>query len=184
MSRHREVQSTLITAAMVASVALTVVLVWYLSVYVYQLPKILLPTPDRVVAAAWGSRAGLASGTLVTGLTALTSLICAVGIGVSVAIFFSQSRLLKRAFFPYVIFFQTVPIVAIAPLLIIWSGYTIRTSVIATIIVCIFPIINNVATGLISASRQHDELFALYGASRWKRLTRLQMPTAVKSLVV
>ncbi|CAN0474709.1 unnamed protein product, partial [Hapterophycus canaliculatus] len=79
---------------------------------------------------------------------------------------------------------QTVPIVAIAPLLIIWSGYEFKTAVIATVIICLFPIVNNVTTGLTSARVEHRELFQLYGASRWQSLWRLQIPTAIPYLIL
>lgn len=88
------------------------------------------------------------------------------------------------AFFPYVILLQTVPIVAIAPLLIIWSGYTFRTVVIVTVIVCLFPIVNGVTTGLLAIDRETADLFRLYGAGRWRTLKSLQIPSAVGHVVL
>jgi NitT/TauT family transport system permease protein len=83
-----------------------------------------------------------------------------------------------------VILLQTVPIVAVAPLLIIWSGYTFRTVVIVTVIVCLFPIVNSVTAGLLAIDRDTSDLFRLYGASRMKRLTRLQIPSAIGQLML
>ena len=79
---------------------------------------------------------------------------------------------------------RQVPIVAITPLLIIWSGYQFRTVVIVTVIICLFPIVNSVTAGLMAIDRQLADLFTLYGASRVKRLIRLQVPTAVPFLVL
>lgn len=173
-----------LSAASVASVAVMGLLIWHFCVGWFDLPRILLPTPWQVATAGWQRRAELISAGWVTLYTASVSLIVAIVIGSAISIVFSQSRLLKRAFFPYVVFLQTVPIVAIAPLLIIWSGYEFRTAVIATVIICLFPIVNNVTTGLISVRSEHRELFQLYGASRLQTLFRLQIPAAVPYLML
>ena len=82
------------------------------------------------------------------------------------------------------ILLQTVPIVAVAPLLIIWSGYTFRTVVIVTVIVCLFPIVNGVTAGLLAIDRDMSDLFRLYGADRRMRLSRLQIPSAIRDLML
>ena len=113
----------------------------------------------------------------------------ALGLGVStilgsfVAILFSQSAWIRTALYPYVIFLQTVPIVAIAPLLIVWSGAEFRTVVLVSCIISIFPIISNVTSGLLSIDQNHLDLFRLQGASRWQTLVKLRVPSAVGSLV-
>ncbi|MFG0286805.1 MAG: ABC transporter permease [Rhodopirellula sp. JB044] len=168
----------------VSVVAILGLVLWHTSVYLFELPKILLPTPWQVAQAAWQHRMELGMASGVTFITAAISLLVAILIGGILSIIFSQSRLLRRAFFPYVVFLQTVPIVAIAPLLIIWSGYEFRTAVIATVIICLFPIVNNITTGLESSRPEHIDLFRLYGASRWQRLLRLQIPTSIRYLLL
>lgn len=177
-------RETSVSAASVVAVAVVFGVAWHVAVKAFGLPRILLPTPGEVAVAAWEHRGALIRGTCVTGAAASISLLAAVVTGTAISIVFSQSAMIRRAFFPYVVFLQTVPIVAIAPLLIIWSGYEFRTTVIATVIICLFPIINNVTTGLAAASKEHDELFRLYGAGRAMRLVRLQLPTAVPYLVL
>ena len=157
---------------------------WSVVVRVFQLPPALLPLPRSVFEAAIEYRMELTRGFLSTGLASLAGLLCAVTVGCLIGVAFSQSRRIRLAFFPYVIFLQTVPIVAIAPLLIIWSGYEFRTVVIVTVIVCLFPIVNNVTAGLTSVERSLADLFHLYGATRGQRLLRLQVPTAVSFLVI
>jgi len=174
----------MISVASVLGVAVLAVVIWHLSVRFFSLPKILLPTPWEVLSAGWERRAELIAASAVTFMTAGVSLLTAIGIGGAMSIVFSQSRILRRAFFPYVVFLQTVPIVAIAPLLIIWSGYEFRTAVIATVIICLFPIVNNLTMGLGAARSEHRDLFRLYGASRWQTLIRLQIPTAVAFLLL
>ncbi len=177
-------ESMVAAACWIVAVAGVGVAVWYAIIRVFGLSKLLLPTPDQVVAAAVEHRGELWQGACATALAALIGLICAVAVGFVVAIVFSLSRKIRMAFFPYVIFLQTVPVVAIAPLLIIWSGYQFRTVVIITVIICLFPIINNVTSGLLAADRELVDLFRLYGASQRKRMFRLQIPGAMPHLLV
>ena len=180
----RGATSILASVFWIVSVAAVGIAVWYAVIRIFGLSKLLLPTPWQVVVAAGGHRGELWQGTCATALAAMIGLICAVAIGFLIAILFSLSRKIRMAFFPYVIFLQTVPIVAIAPLLIIWSGYQFRTVVIITVIICLFPIINNVTAGLLAADRELVDLFRLYGASPRKRLLRLQIPGAIPHLMV
>ena len=176
VKRERMWREGLLSPLLVGTVAICGLAVWEFIVWQFELPKALLPTPRQCLAAAIQQRDALWCGTLSTGAAAIVGLLSAM--------VFSQSRKLRLAFFPYVILLQTVPIVAIAPLLIIWSGYTFRSVVIVTVIVCLFPIVNGVTTGLLAIDRDTADLFRLYGAGRWKRLKSLQIPSAVGHLVL
>lgn len=167
-----------------AIIFLAVVGAWHLIVVVAKIPKIVLPTPYVVGQSAWEFRKELLLGAWVTGKAAAIGLLASVVLGSMIAVLFSQSRWLRLGFYPYVIFLQTVPIVAIAPLLIIWSGSNFRTIVLITTIISIFPIIANVTAGLLSIDRNSLELFQMYRAGRWKTLLRLRVPTAVAHLMV
>lgn len=184
VARQKVVRDTIVSAFLVAAVAIVGLLVWEWVVWQFQLPKALLPTPRQCLTAAIEERVALSRGVLSTGVAAISGLLAAVLIGSVLAMVFSLSRKLRLALFPYVIFLQTVPIVAIAPLLIIWSGYTFRTVVIVTIIVCLFPIVNGVTTGLLAIDRDTADLFRLYRAGRWKTLQSLQIPSAIGHLVL
>ena len=184
MEKQRGLTDYLFSAMMVVGVAMLGCLVWEWVVWGFDLPKALLPTPRQCWSAVMENREALLSGILGTGMAAVSGLLAAVLTGSLLSIVFSQSKKLRLALFPYVILLQTVPIVAIAPLLIIWSGYTFRTVVIVTVIVCLFPIVNSVTAGLMSCSREASDLFRLYGASRWQRLRRLQIPSAIPHLMV
>ncbi len=168
----------------VVAVAGAALLIWMLVLRVFELPPILLPSPMRVLQAAIRERDTLARGMFSTGIAAVAGLSMALLLGSLVSILFSQSRIIRRAFFPYVIFLQTVPIVAIAPLLITWSGYRFRTVVMVTVIISLFPIINNVTAGLTTIERELADLFRIYGAGRIKRLWKLQIPLAIPYLVL
>ena len=169
---------------LVLTVAILGLAVWEAVVWGGGLPKALLPTPRQCWAAAVVEREALLRGLFSTGVAAISGLASAVVIGCSLAIVFSQSRRIRLAFFPYVILLQTVPIVAIAPLLIIWSGYTFRTVVMVTVIVCLFPIVNSATSGLLATNPDSLDLFRMYGAGRWKRLWRLQIPSSIQNLMV
>jgi NitT/TauT family transport system permease protein len=106
-----------------------------------------------------------------------------LAVGVLIAVVFSQSAIVRRSFFPYAIFFQTVPIEAIAPLIVLWSGTGFRSVVLVAFIVSVFPIITNATAGLTSIDPDLLDLFRLHGASRWQTLVKLRFPGAVPSTV-
>jgi len=168
----------------VVLVAVATLLLWHLVAWGMDLPRALLPKPIQVWEAARENRDALTKAFFSTGLAAVSGLLAAIATGSLISVAFSQSKRIRLAFFPYVIFLQTVPVVAITPLLIIWSGYRLRTVIIVTVIVCLFPIINNVTAGLTAVDRQWSDLFSLYGSGRGKRLARLQIPAAVPYLVL
>lgn len=178
------VRETSISVVLIAGVAILVIAIWQWIVARSGLPKMLLPSPLDVLKTAWLEQQTLLSCSLVTATTAIVSLLSALVIGGALSILFSQSVAIRRAVFPYVVFLQTVPIVAIAPLLVTWSGYNFRSAVIATVIICLFPIINNTTTGLLSMRREHEELFRLYGANRLQSMLWLQIPGAIPAIVL
>jgi NitT/TauT family transport system permease protein len=161
-----------------------VILVWQACISIFKIHPILLPSPIAVGQALWTQRAVLVRATLVTGAAALVGLLSSIVVGAMVAVLFSQSAKLRSALYPYVIFLQTVPIVAIAPLLIIWSGNNFRTIVLVSVIISIFPIVSNTTAGLMSINENLRDLFRLNGATRWQTLVKLRIPAAVSHLVL
>jgi NitT/TauT family transport system permease protein len=111
-------------------------------------------------------------------------LLASAVIGSAIAIVFSQSRVVRISFYPYVLFLQTVPIVAIAPLLILWFGNEFKTVVLVSCIISIFPVISNVTSGLISVNENLRDLFRMQSASRLQVLLKLSIPSAVPQLVL
>ncbi|MFM8269344.1 MAG: ABC transporter permease, partial [Pseudomonadota bacterium] len=100
-------------------------------------------------------------------------------IGISSAIILFTSETVLFAFYPYTIFFQTVPIIAIAPLLVIWFGYGIPAVVASGFIVSVFPVIASTLTGLLSADPALRDLFRLYQATRWQAMRKLYLPSSL-----
>jgi NitT/TauT family transport system permease protein len=144
---------------------------------------LILPRPSAVFAAA-ASEAGPLLGALgATTRAVLAGLLLSSTIGVAAAVALASSPWMKRAFYPYAIFFQIVPIVAIAPLLVIWFGYGPRAVVAAAAVVSVFPVIANTLAGLLSVDPALADLFRLHGASRLATLWKLRLPWALPYLL-
>ena len=173
----------LLQAVPVALVAAIAILVWQVVVVSTGIEPILLPSPGQVIDAVRQHSEALQRGFFVTASTALAGLVLSVVLGGLVAILFSQARMLRSALYPYAIFLQTVPIVAIAPLLITWSGYQQRTVILVVMIISLFPVVSNVTEGLTTLDVNLRDMFQLYGASRWSLLLKLRIPSAVGGLV-
>lgn len=156
-------------------------LVWHVAVVVFKIPNILLPSPKAVLASAWEQREVLLRAMYISGLASLCAFVICGLVGLLIAISFSLSGWIRRAFFPYVIFLQTVPIVAIAPLLIIWSGYNFRTIVLVAVIIGLFPVVSNTTNSLLYVPNLQKDLFRVYSANRWHTLWKLQLPSAIPS---
>lgn len=166
------------------AVAVAVAAFWQFAVDHWRIPAYLLPSPAQVATACWEKRLALLQAFGVTARAALAGLTAAAVAGTLLAILFSQSRMLRTALYPYVVFLQTVPIVAIAPLLITWSGYGERTVILVSAIIALFPILSNVTAGLLALDANHRDLFRLYRAGRWPTLVRLRLPTAMGHLAL
>jgi NitT/TauT family transport system permease protein len=154
-------------------------LAWELLVRVQQIPHYILPAPSLVLMTLverWSSLAPSLWFTL--RLTAL-ALAAAVAGGVLLACAFALSRWVEIALYPVAVVLQVTPIVAIAPLILIYVDNTTAALLICAWIVAFFPILANTVTGLRSADANLRDLFTLYGASRWQRLRWLLVPSAL-----
>lgn len=146
-------------------------------------PAILLPSPMQVLEAGWAGRARLGEGLLNTALSSLGGLGIATLIGLGGAALFLRFPWLERALYPYALFMQTVPIIAIAPLLVVWLGYGASVALCTAAIVCFFPILTSANAGLASPSRSEVELLQLYGASWTQTLLKLRLPRALPTVL-
>src|SRR5258706_326328 len=143
----------------------------------------LVPAPSSIFRAMWQGRQELGDAFLTTSASALLGFALSTIVGIAIAVFLSSSRAIQKAFYPYAVFFQTVPIIAIAPLLAIWFGYGMRTVVASAFIVSIFPVIANTLTGLLSTDPALRDLFRLYGASTAVTLFKLRFPAALPQIL-
>jgi NitT/TauT family transport system permease protein len=143
----------------------------------------LVPTPTAILTAILESRAELAPAFLKTSAAALAGFTLSTVGGIAIAVLLSSSRAIQRSFYPYAVFFQTVPIIAIAPLLVIWFGYGMKTVIASAFFVSIFPVIANTLTGILSTDPALRDLFRLYGASSAVTLFKLRFPAALPQIL-
>jgi NitT/TauT family transport system permease protein len=143
----------------------------------------ILPAPSAVFRAVIENREQLAQAMLKTSGSALLGFALSTLAGIGIAVLLSSSRWIERAFYPYAVFFQTVPIIAIAPLLVIWFGYGMQTVIASAFVVSIFPVIANTLTGILSTDPALIDLFRLYGATPVVTLFKLRFPAALPQIL-
>jgi NitT/TauT family transport system permease protein len=162
-----------------AMVAVVLLGLWQGLVVALKIPPFLVPSPVRV-AEVMVSDAPLLFGALVNTLKiTLFSFLAATVLGVLIAFAFVQSRVIETALFPYAVLLQVTPIVAIAPLIIIWVKNPTASLVVCATLVALFPIIANTTLGLRSVNPGLMSYFKLNRATRWQTLTRLRIPSAL-----
>ena len=161
------------------AVGVVLLALWQAIVTVEQVPVYILPGPAAIGAALWTDGPSLLGSLLVTLRITLAALAAAAFLGGAIALVFSLSRILALSLFPYAVILQVTPIVAIAPLIIIWVQQPFLALLVCAWIVAFFPIVSNTTIGLNSADRNLLALFRLYGASRWQTLRYLRLPTAL-----
>ena len=144
-----------------------------------EIPHYILPRPGRVLQELTENWASLYQSFLVTLQLTFGALAIAVIGGVVLAVLFTQSRWVEMSFFPYAVILQVTPLVAIAPLIFIYVESRVVGLLICAWIVAFFPILSNTTLGLKSVDPNLDDLFSVYGASRWQRLRYLQAPSAL-----
>src|ERR1700730_13977788 len=154
------------------------VLVWDLVVRIKNIPPFILPGPGLVAATLLSDWALLWDSLLVTLATTFEGLALALAGGVGLAILFNQSRLIEHSLYPYAVILQVTPVVAVAPLLLIYLPQ--QAAVLACAwIVAFFPVLANTTLGLNSVDHNLADLYRLYGASRSQMLFRLKLPAAL-----
>lgn len=158
---------------------------WEWAIAHWQVPHYILPAPSAIARALIDNAGSLMEAWVSTFWVTTQAFIAATVLGVAVAIGFSQSRLLERTLYPYAVVLQVTPVVAIAPLILIWVGFeriNLALVIIATI-VAFFPILAGTTLGLKSADFHLLDLARLYGASRAQILWRIRLPTALPYLL-
>jgi len=178
MKRVADIVLPLLVAALVLGA-------WEWAVAHWQVPVYVLPAPSAIVKALADNFSSLMAALASTLTVTLEAFVAATVLGVALAIAFSQSRLLERTLYPYAVILQVTPVVAVAPLILIWVGFeriNLALTIIATI-VAFFPILAGATLGLKSADFNLIDLTRLYGASRLQTLWRIRMPTALPYLL-
>jgi NitT/TauT family transport system permease protein len=171
------------------AVALVAIGGWYFATYVVldQQRRFLLPAPDAVIRGSFfdaQSRHDILVASWDTAKVAILGLAIASAIGILTAVAMSQAQWVERSLFPWAVVLQTVPILAIVPLIGFWFGFDFRSRVLVCVLICLFPMITNTLFGLRSAPAGLHDLFSLRRASRWTRLRKLEFPGALPAIFV
>lgn len=145
------------------------------------LEDFLVPAPAEVASSLWENRSLLAENAWVTLREMLLGLGCALVAGVGFAVLMHLSRLLRDAAYPLVVVSQTIPVIVIAPILLVWLGYGIWPKVVVVALICFFPVTVNVLDGLGSAAPEALKMMRSLDASRWQLLRRVEAPGALPS---
>ena len=151
---------------------------WEAVVRYYEVPPYVLPAPSAIFATLFSDWDVLSQSLLTTLLTTLEGFVAAAIGGIALALIFNLSKLVEASLFPYAVILQVTPVIAIAPLLLIYLPQQTAVVVCAWI-VGFFPVLSNTTLGLNSVDRNLAGLFQLYRASRWQTLVYLKLPTAL-----
>lgn len=158
---------------------------WEAAVRILGVPAYFLPAPSAVALALVEHLPVLMAAAWITLSTAIIALVIASLAAMAVAVLVGLSPLLEAAVRPLASVLQVTPVVAIAPLVLIWAGidHPERAIIALAVLVAFFPIFSGAITGLHAADRDLERLFDLYGAGRWSRVMRLRLPSAVPFLL-
>lgn len=155
---------------------------WELAVHIGRVPQFILPAPSAIgeeIASYWHR---LLPNSLVTLSEVLAGFICAVAVGVPLAILIVYSRFMEKAIYPLIVASQTIPKVAIAPLMLTWFGYGMAPKIVIVVLLSFFPIVINSVMGLKSASREMIYLARSMGASPLQTFWKFRLPQALPSI--
>ncbi len=159
------------------------VALWNTAVRVLEIPRWQVPAPGDVATAFANRGPTLWSATFTTAKAALLGFALSGIVGITVGVLLSSTRLIERAFYPFTVFLQTVPLVAIAPLLVLWFGVGLPSVTVCAFIVSVFPVIANTLAGMRAVDPALRDLFHLYGASRLAMLFKLKVPFALPDIL-
>jgi NitT/TauT family transport system permease protein len=168
-----------------AALLLVALLLWQGAVTVFDWSQLVLPSPGVVAASLYR---GLASGYFwphiwQTTVEVLLGLALGGAIGFACGLALGESAFVRRVVMPYVVASQVMPKLALAPLLTVWLGFGTLPMVVITALVCFFPLLESTLTGIGQADPARLELFRMLGASRWKTLWRLKVPTGLPGIL-
>ena len=161
-----------------------VALVLFLSIWQFipmmlDIKPFILPKPTDVIAAAAADWALLWPAIRITITESLIGFLLSAAIGIAISVVLASSRILEISIYPYAVILQTIPVIAVAPIVVIWFGSGFNSIVIISFLIGFFPIISNTLMGLNSVDKNMQELFTLYNASKWKTMWKLRIPAAM-----
>lgn len=160
------------------------VVLWESAVYLFEVPTYVIPAPHKIFTVLLRDLAGITYHSSVTLLEAVSGFAIGSLLGALLGIVFAYSPLLSRGLLPYVIAANTIPVVAIAPIIIIWFGHGIGSKIAVTAFLSFFPLAINMMKGLKSYDTVVIDLFHVCAASPWQRFWKMRLPSALPYVFV
>lgn len=176
--KERRLRIIMPIVALLAAIAL-----WEALIRIYNVPHYLIPAPSRIIETLITDGPSLMGSAWFTVKLTLLSLALAIIGGVALGMLFALSRTIEMSLFPFAVILQVTPVVAIAPLILIYVHSTFVALLICAWIVAFFPILSNTVIGLRSADHNLRDLFTLYKATPWQRLRYLLAPSALPNFM-
>ncbi len=169
----------------VAPVVVTagIVAVWELAVVIFQIPGYVLPSPIQVAAALIQERGTLASHGVVTVAEALTGIAISLVFAVILGVVMDCFPLARQGLYPILVATQTVPMIVMAPILIIYMGFGVGPKILTVVLMCFFPVAVSFCDGLAQVDEEYVNLVRSYGAGRWKAYRLVKIPASVPALI-
>ncbi|SDX50781.1 ABC transporter permease [Paenibacillus sp. CF384] len=158
---------------------LAVLVIWQVITVIFDLPRYILPSPAAIAKAASERGGDLLRSAFNTSLSAFFGFLLSIVIGNLTALLMTASKWVQRSLSPYAIVLQTIPVVAVAPLIVIWFGTGMNSIIIISFIVAVFPIISNSNLGLNATDHNLVNLMRMYNGTGWKMMWKLRIPYAM-----
>lgn len=156
--------------------------VWQLTVNYFSIPRWLLPSPSQIGKALWNTKDMIWGHTKATIIETTLGLGLAVALGMTVSTLMTLFPLSRRGFYPFLIISQTIPLIAVAPLLLLWLGYGVLPKILIVVLVCFFPIAISLLEGLELSDLDLLHLLQSMGASKWQVFSLIRWPHAMPAL--
>ncbi|AYA76765.1 ABC transporter permease [Bacillus sp. Y1] len=152
---------------------------WQSIPVVFDIKPFILPKPTDVLQAAIDDWHLLWPAIQITVTESIIGFVISAIVGVGISILLASSRILEVSLYPYAVILQTIPVVAIAPIIVIWFGSGFNSIVIISFLIGFFPVVSNTLMGLNSVDKNMGDLFTLYNASKWQTMWKLRIPAAM-----
>ena len=159
-----------------------ILLVWHYYVVLFQVSVVVLPTPLQVLQAMMQEWRILASEAWITALECIYGFALAMGIGIPIAVIMTYSRITNQMFYPLLVASQSIPKIAVAPILLVWFGTGINSKLAMAFVIAFFPVVVDTATGLRSTSPELIELARSLQCTRLQTFFKIQLPSALPSI--
>lgn len=173
-------QNKNITAPLIAFVVLLAI--WECWVYWKEIPLYILPSPSKIVLSLYSEWEVLSNHAAVTLEETFIGLVIATLLGMLMAIFMDRFKLFRSAIYPLLVVSQTIPVIVLAPIFIIYLGFGLAPKILIVVLMCFFPIVINFADGMEQVDPNQVNLVRLFGARSWQVYTMIKIPAAAPSL--